>query len=434
MLFSDLPMNTFNIQTITGRFNIKQWFLISLLLRLIVMPFTVHGDLFFVYNTPHIFSHGEWNAYQIASENFSPYYPPFALIFFSSVQIAFRFIFPGFEEFTHSLRFLSSSDLYESEHLFTFLFLMKLPYLLFDTLIILTCWKMLPNDKSKLNFTIFWAVNPVVIYSTYMFGQFDLIPSSFVILACYFSLQRGKEHYACLSIAAGCLFKIFPIVFLPIVLLISARRVKDFIRLSLYGIFPVLFFYGVFYAISGEAALKQFSVLSYNTKMFIDYKIVILRFCQGTVYLLLCAHLRLYKREQMNYTIIIQYFLAIYIAVHWGLELGFTQYLAWMNPFLVLFVQQHPKWEKKYYFLILIIFLGGLKSRTSALGVFAPINPDLFLSFPSLKDFTGFIFNQKIYDYSVGISFKIITALWVLSILKYLHEAKYKEILKNRTP
>ena len=213
MLFSDLPMNTFNIQTITGRFNIKQWFLISLLLRLIVMPFTVHGDLFFVYNTPHIFSHGEWNAYQIASENFSPYYPPFALIFFSSVQIAFRFIFPGFEEFTHSLRFLSSSDLYESEHLFTFLFLMKLPYLLFDTLIILTCWKMLPNDKSKLNFTIFWAVNPVVIYSTYMFGQFDLIPSSFVILACYFSLQRGKEHYACLSIAAGCLFKIFPIVF-----------------------------------------------------------------------------------------------------------------------------------------------------------------------------------------------------------------------------
>ena len=66
-------MNTFNIQTITGRFNIKQWFLISLLLRLIVMPFTVHGDLFFVYNTPHIFSHGEWNAYQIASENFSPY-------------------------------------------------------------------------------------------------------------------------------------------------------------------------------------------------------------------------------------------------------------------------------------------------------------------------------------------------------------------------
>ena len=420
------------MKTMTERFNIKQWFLISLLLRLIVMPFTMHDDMMFIYRIPHLLLHSELDVYGISVEQFhSHYYPPFALIFFAFIQFILGFLFPGFEEFTHAIGLLETKALYEAEHFYLSVFLMKLPYLFFDCFLILVCWRMLPSNKSKLNFTIFWAVNPLVIYTTFMFGQFDLIPAFFVVLACYFSLQRGREQYACLCIASGCLFKVFPIVFLPVVLLISSRNIKDFFRFSLYGIVPVLFFYGVFYLISGEATLRLFSAFSYNTKMFIDFKTVILRFSQATVYILLCIHLILYKREQLNYTIIIQYFLVIYLAIYWGLQLSSTHYLTWFVPFLILYVQQRSDWKKPFYFLLLIIFLDGLKPRTGCLGIFAPINPEFFLSLPSLKDVTGFLFDQKTYDLTIGLLFKGVTGLWVLAILKNLYKTSEWSTIDN---
>ncbi len=390
------------------------------------MPFTVHGDMFHVYRVPHFLSHGEWSAYEIAAEKYLNYYPPFAMIFFAIVQVIFRLLFPGFEEFTHSLGFLTKKALYESEYLYLSLFLMKLPYLVFDCLIILICWKMMPNDKKKINFAVFWAVNPIAIYSAFMFGQFDIIPSFFVVLACYFSLQKGKEHYACLSIASGCLFKIFPIIFLPLVLLVSSRNVKDFARLSFYGIVPILFFYGGFYLVSGEAVIKLFSMISHSTGFSFDYKLLALRFCQAAVYFMVCFHILYFRRGHLNYTLLIQYFLVIYFAIYWGLYIAFTHYFIWFIPLIILYLQEHPEWKKPFYLLLLIIFLAGLKPRLGAIGAFAPINPELFLSFPSLKDVTAFLFDQKTYDLTIDLLFKGVTGLWVLTILKNLYKTSSK--------
>ena len=421
-----------NIQIINGGFNIKQWLIISLLLRLIVMPFTAHGDVFFIYKFPHIFSHGEWDTYGIAAEQHNIfYYPPFTLIFFAVVQFIFGFLFPGFEEFTHALRFLETKAIYKSEYLYLSLFLMKLPYLFFDCLIVLTCWKMLPNDKSKLIFTVFWAVNPLVIYSTFMFGQFDLIPAFFVVLACYFSLQRGREQYACLSIASGCIFKLFPIVFLPVVLLTSCRNVRDFIRLSLYGVVPVLLFYGVFYLISGEAVLKLLFETSFLAKFSFELKIFFLRFCQASAYFLVCLHILSSSREQLNYILLIQYFMVIYLAISWGLPSYSTHYFMWFIPFFILYIQQRPEWKKPFYLLLLTIFLAGLKSRPSCIGIFAPVNPEFFLSFPSLKDVTGFVFDLKTYDMTIDLLYKGISGLLLLTIIKNLYTPLNKPAVKS---
>ena len=85
-----------NPEITDNRFNAKQWLLISLLLRLMVMPFTLHGDLLFVYGAPHFLSHGQWDAYRIASEMFDvAYYPPLTMIVFAGIQFVFRFLFPS---------------------------------------------------------------------------------------------------------------------------------------------------------------------------------------------------------------------------------------------------------------------------------------------------------------------------------------------------
>jgi|TARA_B100001964_G_scaffold190087_1_gene211988 hypothetical protein len=410
----------------THRFNIKQWFLISLLLRIIVMPFTMHGDLIFIYKSPHLMSHGEWDVYGILAEKNSVYYPPFSLIFFATVQLIFRLFFPGFEQFTHSLGLLGKKALYGSEHLYLSLFLMKLPYLVFDCLIILTCWKMLSNNKSKLLFMVFWAINPVVIYGPYMFGQFDLIASFFVVLACYFSLKEGKGHFATLSLAAGCLFKIYPIAFLPLVLCISSKNFKDFVRLLIYGAFPVLFFYGFFYSISGEAVLGVFKTQSHNIEIIDSLGVVVLRFFQGIVYALVCCHIFMIGRSKLDYPLLSQYFVIIYFAIYWGLSVSSTHRYLFLIPFLIYFVHNRPEWKKPFYFLLAVIFLGGLRGRASFLGIFAPINPEFFLSFPSVKDISCYLFNCSIYTESITLLFKGTTAIMTIILLKNLFQPLYK--------
>ncbi len=98
--------------------SLKQWLLIGLLLRLAVIPFTMHGDMVFVYLYPHFFSHGEWDAYGIGLRMVNvPYYPPMAMVFFALIQVVLRPLFPGFETFMHSVVYEDVPFL-DADHLF----------------------------------------------------------------------------------------------------------------------------------------------------------------------------------------------------------------------------------------------------------------------------------------------------------------------------
>ena len=66
---------------------------------------------------------------------------------------------------------------------------------------------------------------------------------------------------------------------------------------------------------------------------------------------------------------------------------------------------------------MLTIFIAGLKPRTATLGIFAPINPELFLSFPPLKDVTGFLLDQKTYELTIDLLYRGIIGIWALVIL-----------------
>jgi hypothetical protein len=264
-------------------------------------------------------------------------------------------------------------------------------------------------------------VNPVVIYGTYMIGQFDLIPTYLVVLAVYFSLQNGKGHYACLSLASGCLFKVFPILFLPLVLIVASKSVKDSVRLAFYGIAPVCLAYGLFYLLSGKAAFQLFSTFSGRLAVKTDSGFPWLRLFQSGVYFFVCYCLFVLRQRPLDYTLLTNSFLAVSLAVAWGLLLSSTHYLIWMMPFMILFVVMNPQWRKTYCLLLVVIFLAGLKSRAENLGIFAPLNPQMFMSFPALQDVVGAFLDLGQYAQSIGILFKTIITLVVFSSLKSLY-------------
>lgn len=386
------------------------------------MPFTFHGDIVFLNRLPHLFSHGEWDAYGISVTKYSAhYYPPFTLIFFAGFQFVFRVLFSGYESFVHAFGETGVKDLLDLDSIYLSLFLMKLPYLIFDGLLLWTSWQMLPDQENRRTFLVFWLVNPVVIYGTYMIGQFDLIPTYLVVLAVYLSLQQGKEHYASLSLAAGCLFKVFPLLFLPLVLVVASRGIRDGVRLALYGIVPVCLVYGLFFLLSGKAAFQLFSTFSGRLAVKTDAGFPWLRLFQASVYMFVCYCLFTLRRKPLNYNLLTNAFLAVSLAVAWGLLLSSTHYLIWMMPFMTLFAVMNPQWRKTYLLLLVVIFMAGLKARAESLGIFAPLNPQMFMSFPALQDIVGALLDPGLYARSVGIIFKTIATIITLSSLKSLY-------------
>ncbi len=304
---------------------------------------------------------------------------------------------------------------------------MKTPYLIFEFFLVKTCMQMLSEDKYKLGFMIFWAVNPVVIYSAYMVGHLDLIAAFFVVLACRLSLEKGKGRLACLSLAVGALFKLFPIAFLPMVLFVSSRSIKEFVVSSLYGILPLVFFYGIFYMISGTPSFGLVKVLGHDLNTSTDYGILFLRLCQISIYGLVCAHIILIRRGNLDYPALCQYFMIIYMAMYWGSLVSSTHRYIWIMPFFIFYVQLQPRWRLPLYILMVVIFLTGLRSREQFMGIFSPLNVEFFMSFPSLKDVTWFLFGPKLFDTIMETVFKLGTAVMALFMLKNLYFPNRKE-------
>ncbi len=413
------------------KLTITQWILIGVLIRFIVAPLTMHADIFFVYKFPHFLSHGQWNVYEIAEKSYNAsYYPAITLFIFSFFDFIFSSLFSTYEAFVHSLSTTSYNIALNSPNIFSSVLLFKTPYFIFEALIFITGWKMIESDSAKKNFAFLMAINPLIIYSTYLFGQFDLLPAYFLFVAGFFALQKGREHLGSIALACGFMSKIFPIIFFPFYLLVAAQSIKNAIKLILYFIAPILVIYSVLYMINGDSIFFLLKKFSYNLNTTQSIKHLIIRLFQATTYGIICWHAFFVARKQISYLLLAKYFLAIYMAAHWGLSVHSTHYFIWHIPFFILLASFAPEWEKRMYILLAIVFLAGLRDRTSFIGLLAPLNPELFLSFPSLKDITGFLINKSTYDQVIAYIFNFYAGLIVYWIFKDIFSKQYKNIPK----
>ena len=405
--------------------SVKQWILIGALIRFVVAPITMHPDIFFIYKYPHLLSHGQWNIYEIAEKNFNTdYYPAITLFVFGIFDFIFGTLFSSYETFAHSLSTTRTSILINSKSIFSNLLMLKTPYFIFEAAIFIIGWKMTSDSDTKKKFAFLMATNPLIIYCSYMFGQFDLLPACFMFLAGYFALQKDREHFGSLALACGFMTKIFPIIFFPFFILVASKNIKNACKLTIYFLVPILFFYTILYSQNGNSLFFTFKMFSYNLTTGDSIQNLLLRFFQATVYAIISWHAFFIGRKDMSYTLLVKYFLAIYMAAYWGLSVHSTHYLIWHIPFFILLASFLPQWGKRMYILLAIVFLGGLRDRSSFIGLFAPLNPEFFLSFPSLKDITGFLFNQLFYDHTLNFAFKSYASLIIYWIFKDLFSKK----------
>jgi uncharacterized membrane protein len=81
------------------------------------------------------------------------------------------------------------------------------------------------HGKAQSAVTWLWLFNPYVILISAVWGQFDSIPTMFALLSILSSI-KGKPNLSGFLLALGCLAKVFPVVYLPLISLYHWKKAK----------------------------------------------------------------------------------------------------------------------------------------------------------------------------------------------------------------
>jgi len=176
----------------------------AIILRLLLMPFFAHVDLFSEYR--RIFYVIENNLFFANSHRIVTYYIEMAFaglatLFIPSSETLFYLANP-----TKSTSSLQDYYMFlEDPYIYRYLFFAKLPYFLFDLATAAVIWQFSDNERYRRLALLLWLFNPLTLYATYVFGRFEVIGLFFLALTT-FQLKRERLLLAsfCFALALHC--------------------------------------------------------------------------------------------------------------------------------------------------------------------------------------------------------------------------------------
>lgn len=262
-------------------------------------------------------------------------------------------------------------DLYFNIHLL----LLKIPYLIFDVLAGLFLVKLFTTTKEKLVAFMLWNFNPINLYSTYMMGQFDIIPVFFTILFLVYVYQRRWELSA-LALGLGMAFKIYPL-FLLIPLVLSKSRFLD--RLKLFGLGIGVYTLTILpYILSSgfrsTALIANQTLKSFYASIAISGGASILLFPVLLIFFYLYLF---YNKQDANnlWKICLMTLLVFFVFTH-----HHPQWILWLSPFLIIDLIKTQFKNLVLVMLVIMSFVGSLFFFDPSLtvNIFSPLIPSLY--------------------------------------------------------
>ncbi len=375
-----------------------RWLLVGLLIRFLVMPFTIHPDLRALSFGAYLLSFtGNFHLYDYLSSLAATNnvgivygggaftYPP-AVFFF---QGAFMFLLKPF--YGPMFGFWLQNNFLNSlldPSIFKYLFLLKLPYLLFDLSLAFLLTFLFVSHKDKALAFKLWMLNPVAIYASFAIGQFDIIATFFTIAALILA-QRKKIILAALMLGFGAAFKIYPLFLLPILAVFYAKDIKKVVGIFIAGLAPLALSIMPFLnslnfknTVLGSEQSQRIMAAGFNFGQ--DKGLYLFFLLLGV----LCLNIYLNKKGIED---LWKYFLAT-LALFFALSFFHPQWFVWLTPFLIIY---YIKSRNKFYpILLFVLYLCLLVffENSLTLGLFSPIN-SLFSSLPSIASLINPIYN-----------------------------------------
>lgn len=411
------------------KFEIIKWTCIGVLIRLALMPFTMHGqDLLFINYFPTMFvERGIWDPYGFITSHF-PYFPytyygPFLFIIMSIWDFIIIKCFGCtalvnildisgvmmFKEFTTS----DYVNAFASFNLFWNLSLMKAPYLIFDFLTGFILLKLAVSMEQALASYRLWMLNIVVLHSAYAIGQFDLIAAFFIISAVSAAVRK-RPHMAVVFLSLGGATKVFPYILIPVACVLLGDCWKKRLQLILTAMLTAILLYMPFYLSSGSAIFGIFKQGRYYEGL---AKWIFISLFTLSYSFILWAAVKDSRKEMAEQRLIF-YFLVTGFLAYAANPISF-RYFVFITPMLALFL---PGRKKIYIFMIVVILMLAflrLPERESQMGLFLPLNPEYFMAIPTLQEIIGRYVNiellYKVMARTLALLF-LICAIWIWNI------------------
>ena len=326
-----------------GKINQKRNIIIAALaIRLLLAPFAGH---------PADMKYWEYFGKALLVEHVNPYtnfvYPP-PWILIIGVMYNVYLVFPN---------------------QFFLYFVLKLPIIMGDIIMGLALYdivKELSSSKKKANYALaLFLLNPYTIWISSVWGMFDVLPALCTLLSLRFYL-KGDKKVSFLFLGLGAAFKYYPILLLPVLLILEWRNnqkfgslLKDVFYTGLPFVvtslpFIILNWESYFHMITQSPLMlhELWSIpASYMSFLYVLQDISPELFSQLTndflwsnilsytiflvLYVLIMIHL--YKRESGSQSKFLnEGFLMVILAILFSSKMVNEQYLQWAIPFMII--------------------------------------------------------------------------------------------------
>jgi hypothetical protein len=371
---------------------------VGLLVRLLIMPFTIQSDIIYHTWIAHFVVEGHVDVYRYYFQQFGTVmYPPVGQAAFPAAGFPplFYIIDAGYLIVLKMLGVFNFLSKWSIDNILLFadqsrvFFFMKALYIPFDLLGLITFLLCL-DAKHRRAGACSWMFNPAIIYVTYAWGQSDIIPVAFCMIALYFA-KRGVgtgmlRHgvLSCLSLGLSASFKLFTMTLLPVFLFFLPARSPKFKLYYLVAWISPLVLVVPFVS-------KPFLDSMHSYPNYLLSRSSVLNYPQFTLYIVVGLYVAIiYCLYLLNVDWSFDRLLAFGLAVFsllFGFSVWIPNWLLWVMPFLLLAVFRRPALYWVYVMINASYFVFSQAWGNAVwLGLFYPLS-GLNRSFSSLGTF-----------------------------------------------
>ena len=224
------------------------------------------------------------------------------------------------------------------------LFFLKLPLLIADTAIFIALLKLFPTKEKKV--FIFYLFNPIIIYSTFIHSQLDIIPTSLLFVSIYF-LTLDKTKISAILFGLALATKIHVLVALPLIIFYIFKKlnIDQAVKYLLITFSILLMFDWPFMFSEGFINMVLFNPkqsLLFDTFYNIGSLKILLPI--SSIFL---VYLHFFNQNKVNSDLVFFYFGLLFTATIFFIYPGPAWYI-WMIPFVCIYFIQNENQNKPF--------------------------------------------------------------------------------------
>jgi len=298
-------------------------------------------------------------------------------------------------------------------------YLLKIPLFLSDLIIFFILLRLFP-EKHK-NILLFYFLNPIIIYATYIHSQLDIIPTALIFISVYQLTQENLRKSA-IFFGLAMATKLHVIIAFPLILFYLFKKFKIQSAL-IYGLISLLILFVFDLPFLFSEGFYKMTIFNPKQTLLLDtfYNIGSLKLILpvGTI---LMIYFHFFNQNKVNNDLLYFYFGLLFTATFFFVYPGPAWYV-WMIPFVVIYFIKNKNFNKT---LILHITFS-----------FAYLSFFIFFYESSYNDI---IFLENIIDWKIknenlkNISFTILEAMLLAIIYSFfIYGIKSNSIYNKQT-